>query len=62
VASGVRRSLYADSVTEEQQRLEYALVLVKISVESEFPKELELDMGKGKFITIGGECPWTPID
>lgn len=60
VASGVGNPLY-DSVTEEQLLLRYARVLVEVSAESEFPKEIELDMGKGNFITIGGEYPWIPI-
>ncbi len=53
VASGVGNSLYADSVTEEQLRLGYARVLVEVNVDSEFPKEIDLDMGKGKSITVG---------
>jgi hypothetical protein len=59
VASGVGKPLYADKVTEEQKRLGYARVLVEIDVNSECPKEIDIELN-GESIVIGVEYPWLP--
>jgi hypothetical protein len=48
-------------VTEEQQRLGFAKVLVEVDVDSALPKDLVVDVGDGKLITFGVEYPWLPI-
>jgi hypothetical protein len=60
VASSFGNPLYADSVTEEQQRLGFAHILVDVNLNSDFPREVELDMGAGERITIGIYYPWIP--
>jgi hypothetical protein len=42
VASGVGKPLCADSVTEEQLRLGFARVLVRVNIDLDFPKKLRL--------------------
>jgi len=42
VASGIRKPLFADKVTEEQQRLGFTRVLIGIDVHLDCPKELTL--------------------
>jgi hypothetical protein len=61
VASGVGKPLCADSVTEEQLRIGYARVLVEVSVESDFPKEIEIVGADGSKIAVGIEYPWIPV-
>ena len=40
VASGVERPLYADTVTEVNQRLGFTWVFVHVDLEAEFPREI----------------------
>ena len=40
VASGVERPLYADTVTEVNQRLGFTRVFVDVDLEAEFPREI----------------------
>jgi len=49
------------SVTEDQIRLGYARVLVKINVNSELPGEITLDMGGGKLVSVLFEYQWIPV-
>lgn len=44
----------------EQQRLGFAHIMVEVNLNSDFPREVELDMGAGERITIGNEYPWIP--
>lgn len=60
LASGVGKPLYADKVTEEQQRLGFARVLVEIDVTSDCPKEITICHGNGSNITVVVEYPWLP--
>jgi hypothetical protein len=60
VASGVGKPLCADRVTEEQQRLGYARVLVEIDVNSVCPKEIFISRANGTNLSIGVEYPWLP--
>jgi hypothetical protein len=59
-ASGVGKPLYADRVTEEQQRLGFARVLVEIDTKSVCPKEIHIRRANGTIISIGVEYPWLP--
>jgi hypothetical protein len=61
VASGVGKPLCADSVTEEQQRLGFARVLVEVDMESNFPKEIEVVGVDGSRVVVGIEYPWLPV-
>ena len=61
LASGVGKPLCADSVTEEQLRIGYARVLVEVSVESDFPKEIEIVGADGSRVVVGIEYPWIPV-
>jgi hypothetical protein len=61
VASGIGKPLCADSVTEEQLRLGFARVLVEVNVESDFPKEVEVEGVDGERVVVGIEYPWLPI-
>jgi hypothetical protein len=60
VASGVGKPLFADRVTEEQQRLGYARVLVEIDANSVCPKEIFICRANGTNLSIGVEYPWLP--
>jgi hypothetical protein len=61
VASGIGKPLCADSVTEEQLRLGFARVLIEVNVDSEFPKEIEIEGADGVRVTVGIEYPWLPV-
>lgn len=61
MASGVGRPLYADTVTEANQRLGFARVFVEVDLEAEFPREIEVDMGDGNSFLVGIEYPWIPM-
>jgi hypothetical protein len=52
VGLGLGRPLYVDTVTEEQQRLGLACILVEVNVDSKLQKELELDMSNGGCLSI----------
>jgi hypothetical protein len=60
IASGVGKPLYVDKVTEEQQRLGYAWVLVEIDTTSECPKEVFICRENESSVTTGVEYPWLP--
>jgi hypothetical protein len=60
VASVDGTPLLADLVTEEQMRLGFAKVLVEVNVDSEFPREIELDVDKEKQVVVAVEYPWVP--
>jgi hypothetical protein len=60
VASGVVRPLYADKITEDQQRLGYDRVLVEVEVSSDYPKEIFIRRKDGEVINIEVEYPWIP--
>jgi hypothetical protein len=60
VASGVRKPLYADRITEEQKRLGFARVLVEIDTASVCPKEVIIQKENGSTISVGIEHPWLP--
>ena len=53
VASGVGRTLYADTVTEVNQRLGFTWVFMEVDLEAEFPREIEVDMGDGNSFLVG---------
>jgi len=60
VASGVGVPLYADKVIEEQKRLGFARVLVKIDVHSECPKKLIICRDNGDTVSVGVVYSWLP--
>jgi len=60
IASGVGKPLYADKMTEEQQRLGYARVLVEIDTKSVCPKEVNICRKNGSSVTIEIEYQWLP--
>jgi hypothetical protein len=60
VASGVGKPLYADKVTEEQKRLGFARVLVEIDMNSDCPKEIEIQRSNGEIVYVGVVYPWLP--
>jgi hypothetical protein len=60
IANGVGKPLYADKVTEEQRRLGFARVLVEIDVNSDCPREIEINMPDGSLVQVGVEYPWLP--
>lgn len=57
LASWVGKPLYADSITEDQERLGFARVLVEVHTESLFPRELVLKGAGGRLVNIGVEYP-----
>jgi hypothetical protein len=61
VASGIGKPLCADSVTEEQLRIGFARVLVEVSIDSDFPKEIEIVGVDGNRVVVGIEYPWIPV-
>jgi hypothetical protein len=61
VASAIGKPIFVDSVTEDQTRLGYARVLVKINVNSELLREITLDMGGGKLVSVLFEYQWIPV-
>jgi hypothetical protein len=60
VASRVGKPLYADKVTKDQKRLGFARVLVEIDMNSDCPKEIEIQRSNGDFVTVGVVYPWLP--
>ena len=60
IASTVGIPLHLDSLTENQTKLSFARICVKVGVDCEFPKSILLDRGNGKYSTIRIEYPWTP--
>ena len=60
IASVVGNPLHLDSLTENQSKLSFARICVKVGVECEFPKSVLLDMGNDKYSTIRIEYPWAP--
>lgn len=60
VASAVGVPLYLDDATESRSRINYARVCVEISAENEIPENFDLDLGKGRIISIDVEVPWRP--
>jgi hypothetical protein len=61
VASGIGKPLCVDSVIEEQLRIGFARVLVEVSIDSDFPKEIEIVGVDGNRVVVGIEYPWIPI-
>jgi hypothetical protein len=61
ISSGVGKPICAYSITEEQVRLGFAHMLVEVNVESDFPKEIEVEGINGGVIKVGIEYPWLPI-
>jgi hypothetical protein len=60
IASGVGKPLYADKMTEDQQRLGYAQVLVEIDTKSMCPKEVTIRRKDGRTVSIEVVYPWLP--
>jgi len=60
VASGVGKPIYVDKVTEDQKRLGFARVLVEIDMNSDCPKEIEIQRSNGEVVTVGVVYPWLP--
>ena len=60
IASNVDIPLHLDSLTENQTKLSFARICVKVGVDCEFPKSVLLDRGNGNFSTIRIEYPWAP--
>lgn len=60
VANGIGRPLYIDSLTQKQQRLGFARVLVEDNIHDALSKEIEIDLGNDS-ITVGVEYSWIPI-
>jgi hypothetical protein len=58
VASGVGKPLCADSITEEQCHLGFARVLVEVTMDSDFPQEVEIIDVDGKPINVSIGYPW----
>ena len=61
VASGVGKPLCADYVTKEQQTLGFARVLVKVDMDSNFPKEIEVVGVDGSRVVVGNKYLWLPV-
>lgn len=61
VASGVGKPLYADANTESNSRLGFARVFVEVDIDTQFPEEIEVDMGNGQSFVVGIEYPWMPV-
>jgi hypothetical protein len=61
VASGIGKPLCADFVTKEQLRIGFARVLVEVSIDSDFPKKIEIVGVDGNRVVVGIEYPWIPI-
>jgi hypothetical protein len=61
VASGIGEPLYADSITRDQTRLDFARVLVEVHSDSTFPKEIVIKGVGGQLVSIGVEYPWIPV-
>jgi phage FluMu protein Com len=61
VASGIGKPLCTDSIAEEQLRIGFARVLVEVSIDSDFPKEIEIVGVVGNRVVVGIEYPWIPI-
>jgi hypothetical protein len=60
IASGVGKPLYADKMTEDQQRLGYARVLVEIDTKSVCPNEVTIRRKDGRTVSIEVVYPWLP--
>jgi hypothetical protein len=58
VASGIGKPLYVDSFIEEQQRLDFARLLMVINVKSKCPWENVIARKNGSMITIVVEYLW----
>lgn len=52
IASGLGKPVYADKMTEDQQRLGYARVLVEIDTKSVCPKEVTIRRKDGRSVSI----------
>uniref|UniRef100_A0A2N9J3H3 Reverse transcriptase domain-containing protein n=1 Tax=Fagus sylvatica TaxID=28930 RepID=A0A2N9J3H3_FAGSY len=61
VASGVGKPLYADANMESNSRLGFARVFVEVDIDTQFPEEIEVDMGNGQSFVVGIEYPWIPV-
>lgn len=61
ITSGIGNPLFTIYVIEDQQRFGFARFLVDVDVDYALPKELVVDVGDGKLITVGVEYPWLPI-
>jgi hypothetical protein len=58
VASGVGKPICVDLVTKDQLRLGFAIVLVEVNIDSDFPKEVEIVGADGSRVVVGVEYPW----
>lgn len=61
MASAVGKPLYADSVTEQCKRLNYATSCVEIDVNSELPESFDVVLANGACFTIKVWYPWRPL-
>ena len=60
IASVVGIPLHLDTLIENHSRLSFARICIEVDVNCAFPKAALLDLGNGKYLTIGIEYPWVP--
>lgn len=61
VASAVGKPLYADSMTEQCSRLNYAKICVGVGVDSALPDSFDLVLANGDKFAIKVWYPWKPL-
>ncbi|KAF7113433.1 hypothetical protein RHSIM_RhsimUnG0127000 [Rhododendron simsii] len=61
VASAVGKPLYADQMTEQCRRLNYAKICVEVDVDSILPDSFDLILANGDSFTIKVWYPWKPL-
>lgn len=61
MASSVGRPLYADHLTESEQRLSFAKICVEVDISSTLPSSFDLKFANGDIVEIRVLYPWKPI-
>ncbi|XP_044507206.1 uncharacterized protein LOC123226740 [Mangifera indica] len=61
IASAIGTPLYADSITEEGTRLDYARICIEIKVDAECPDSICLTLSNGECMVINVEYSWKPL-
>ncbi|XP_044503435.1 uncharacterized protein LOC123224020 [Mangifera indica] len=61
IASAIGTPLYADSITEEETRLDYARICIEIKVDTECPDSICLTLPNGECMVINVEYSWKPL-
>ena len=49
-----------DRITARKNRLAFAKICVEIGASMEIPRNIEVDLGNGKYALISVEVPWYP--